>query len=334
MEQPDARDPELSRLLSQLYRPGAQIGSGSTAAAVRHEQATGTQVGGREHDQKARDNIVALQRRLRNNPTAQPGDRAAAENVIRDMQNALAGRTFEDLANASSILADRRADWAPGAPPATVAMVDLGQEIVDAIDRVRDEELERVSVAVEAALGDGPKNVQDAVATGFLEAAINATDRNPGGIRFLRALGPLAKADPRAKGQRRERADQRILAILFPKNPSQSSKGRAAPARVVESSWASNQRPCFSHWSSGTVIMATGASGLVHLGHGRGWRSVLRGTAEGGRPPGAMSAHIAANTSFVTNAPPHSVQRANSNAPTCIVESATPHDGQLMELSR
>lgn len=91
MEQPHARDPALSGILSQLYRPGAQIGSGSTAAAVRHEKATGGQVGGKEHDQKARDNIVALQRWLRNNPTASPGDRAAAENVIRDMQSALGG---------------------------------------------------------------------------------------------------------------------------------------------------------------------------------------------------------------------------------------------------
>ncbi len=121
------------------------------------------------------------------------------------MTNDAMDRTFDDLANASSVLADRlaalRADWAPDAPPATVAMGDLGQAIVDAIDRIGDEELARVSAAIEAALADGPKNVQDAVATGLLEAAINATERNPGGVRFLRALGERAKAYGRAWDQ-------------------------------------------------------------------------------------------------------------------------------------
>lgn len=91
MGKPSTTDPELSRLMDKLYRQNAQVGSGSTAAAVRHELATGQLVGGRSHLQKARDMITALERWLDRNPTASPGDRAAAENVIRDMQNALAG---------------------------------------------------------------------------------------------------------------------------------------------------------------------------------------------------------------------------------------------------
>jgi hypothetical protein len=35
--------------------------------------------------------IRALERWLRNHPDAAPGDRAAAENVIKDLQDALAG---------------------------------------------------------------------------------------------------------------------------------------------------------------------------------------------------------------------------------------------------
>jgi hypothetical protein len=35
--------------------------------------------------------ITALQRWLKNNPTAPSGDRAAAENVIRNMLNAING---------------------------------------------------------------------------------------------------------------------------------------------------------------------------------------------------------------------------------------------------
>ncbi|MDN4173313.1 hypothetical protein QWY28_10195 [Nocardioides sp. SOB77] len=92
MEKPSVRDPRLSGLMDELYRDGASVGSGSTAAAVRHELATGLPVGGKFHTEKAENMITALERWLRNNPEATPGDRAAAENVIRDMRDALAGR--------------------------------------------------------------------------------------------------------------------------------------------------------------------------------------------------------------------------------------------------
>ena len=62
------------------------------AAAIRQELATGQPVGAAFHSQKAADSIRSLERWLSNNPTARPGDRAAAENVIRDMSNALGGR--------------------------------------------------------------------------------------------------------------------------------------------------------------------------------------------------------------------------------------------------
>jgi hypothetical protein len=91
MERPHVVDSELSSLMDELYRPGAQVGSGSTAAAVRAEAATGASVGGKLHAQKAADYSRALERWLAKNPTASPGDRAAAENVLREMQNALGG---------------------------------------------------------------------------------------------------------------------------------------------------------------------------------------------------------------------------------------------------
>jgi filamentous hemagglutinin len=92
MEKPAVQNAKLGSLLDDLYRPGAKIGSGSTAAAVRAELATGGTVGGRLHGQKAADYVEALQRWLRTNPAAAAADRAAAENVMRDLQNALAGR--------------------------------------------------------------------------------------------------------------------------------------------------------------------------------------------------------------------------------------------------
>jgi hypothetical protein len=92
MEQPHAEDPRLKSHLNTLYRPNAKIGSGSTAAAVRHEEETGGQVGGKNHSQKASDSVLHLQRWLAGNQQARPGDRAAAENVLRDQQNALGNR--------------------------------------------------------------------------------------------------------------------------------------------------------------------------------------------------------------------------------------------------
>ncbi len=91
MGKPYVKDPKLSSKMDELYRDNATVGSGSTAAAVRHELATGQPVGGAFHSQKAKDSIVFLERWLKNNPEATPGDRAAAENVIRDLKDALAG---------------------------------------------------------------------------------------------------------------------------------------------------------------------------------------------------------------------------------------------------
>lgn len=91
MQRPATADPTLTRVMDQLYRPGAQVGSGSTAAAVRHEQATGGTVGGVSHAQKARDYAAFLERWLAMHQDARPGDRAAAENVLLDLRDALAG---------------------------------------------------------------------------------------------------------------------------------------------------------------------------------------------------------------------------------------------------
>ncbi|MGL4860955.1 MAG: hypothetical protein ACRC5A_14750 [Enterobacteriaceae bacterium] len=92
MEKPVVKDPKLQRIMDKLYRPNAKIGNGSTADAVRHEIATGEKVGGRLHTQKAQDHVRELQAWLRQNQSATPGDRAAAENVIKDLQNALGGK--------------------------------------------------------------------------------------------------------------------------------------------------------------------------------------------------------------------------------------------------
>lgn len=50
---------------------------------------TGDPVFGRMHTQKGEELINALEKWLKQNPTASPGDRAAAENIILDLKNAL-----------------------------------------------------------------------------------------------------------------------------------------------------------------------------------------------------------------------------------------------------
>jgi hypothetical protein len=88
MEKPHIKDPKLRDFVDELYRPGGEVGTGSTADAVRYERETGEMVRGRDHIDKGRRTIKYLEKWLRNNPTADSGDRAAAENVLRDLKNA------------------------------------------------------------------------------------------------------------------------------------------------------------------------------------------------------------------------------------------------------
>ncbi|MDP2192976.1 MAG: DUF637 domain-containing protein [Alphaproteobacteria bacterium] len=91
MQRPYARDPKLRENLEELHRDSGIVGSGSTAAALREEIRTGTKVGGKDHYQKAEDGITYLKKWLTNNPTAYSGDRAAAENVLKDLLDAVKG---------------------------------------------------------------------------------------------------------------------------------------------------------------------------------------------------------------------------------------------------
>jgi uncharacterized protein YukE len=91
MAKPHVQEPRLAELLDELYRDGATVGSGSTAAAVREELLTGGSVRGLHHTQKAENMIRALEKWLSAHPQAGSGDRAAAENVVLDLRAALKG---------------------------------------------------------------------------------------------------------------------------------------------------------------------------------------------------------------------------------------------------
>jgi RHS repeat-associated protein len=89
MEKPQANDARLQKLIDDLYRKGAKIGSGSTAAAIRHEKRTGNAVGGATHSQKGEDYIKALENWIKNNPNANPSDVHTAKQIILDLKEAL-----------------------------------------------------------------------------------------------------------------------------------------------------------------------------------------------------------------------------------------------------
>lgn len=86
---PNVQDPKLQNIVNQLYRPGAKIGNGSTADAIRYEKATGCPVGGKSHIQKGWDYVRALQRWLAQNPNASITDRQAAQEMLNDLLDAL-----------------------------------------------------------------------------------------------------------------------------------------------------------------------------------------------------------------------------------------------------
>lgn len=89
MQKPIVTDPKLQSFIDKLYRPDAETGSGSTADAIRHERATGEHIRGKLHFQKGKDALRALNRWMKNNPTAASSDRAAVENIIKDLNDAM-----------------------------------------------------------------------------------------------------------------------------------------------------------------------------------------------------------------------------------------------------
>ncbi len=93
MEKPNVTDPKLKERIDNLFRDNAKVGNGSTSAALRKEKKTGRMVGDRYHKQKAEDNAVFLENWLKTNKTATPSDKQAAENVLKDLLDAL-GRKY------------------------------------------------------------------------------------------------------------------------------------------------------------------------------------------------------------------------------------------------
>jgi hypothetical protein len=98
---PEATDPALRNTIDALFRTKptagnrAQIGSGSTADAIRYERETGRRFQTADkiidHRDKARNRSKSLENWLRRNPNAAPGDRRVARDLLRDLEDACGG---------------------------------------------------------------------------------------------------------------------------------------------------------------------------------------------------------------------------------------------------
>ena len=82
---------KLKNTIKEIYRPGAKIGDGGLADAIRHEIKTGQLVGGKSHIQKGAERLKNLERiSQRENLTKQ--ERKIVEDLIRDLKRALGGK--------------------------------------------------------------------------------------------------------------------------------------------------------------------------------------------------------------------------------------------------
>lgn len=88
---PQVADARMKNIVGDLFKPGAKVGNGSTADAVRHELRTGELVGGRNHLTKARETLTRLRNHM-NDLEASPADKGTAKLLAEDLINAMRGR--------------------------------------------------------------------------------------------------------------------------------------------------------------------------------------------------------------------------------------------------
>ncbi len=81
----------VEQLYSAVHNP-KRTGDGTTMDAIRHELATGQEVGGTMHILKGEGHLKGIKKWLNENPNASPEDRAIAENLVDELGNALRGK--------------------------------------------------------------------------------------------------------------------------------------------------------------------------------------------------------------------------------------------------
>ena len=82
---------KLKNVIKELYRPGANIGNGGTADAIRHEIETGELVGKKSHVQKGIERLKNLENIL-NRVELNENDKKIAQDLYEDLKDALGGK--------------------------------------------------------------------------------------------------------------------------------------------------------------------------------------------------------------------------------------------------
>jgi len=87
----EVENPKLKNVINEIYRPGATIGDGGLADAVRYELSTRKLVGGKSHIKKAKERVINLERVI-NKEKLSDKDLEIANNLLTDLKDALGGK--------------------------------------------------------------------------------------------------------------------------------------------------------------------------------------------------------------------------------------------------
>lgn len=82
---------KLKNAVNEIYRPGATIGDGGLADAVRHGLSTGEFVGGKSHVKKAMERVTNLENIIKEQELS-GGNLEIANKLLNDLKNALGGK--------------------------------------------------------------------------------------------------------------------------------------------------------------------------------------------------------------------------------------------------
>ena len=82
---------KLKNAINEIYRPGAKIGDGGLADAIRHELKTGELVGGKSHIIKGTERVKNLENIIKTQNLNQ-SDLNNAQKLLNDLKNALGGK--------------------------------------------------------------------------------------------------------------------------------------------------------------------------------------------------------------------------------------------------
>jgi len=85
---------KLKNTIKELYRPGASIGDGSTADAIRYEVSTGKLIGGKSHVQKGLERLKNLENILKRKDLNDE-DKKIAKKLYDDLADALGDKNYD-----------------------------------------------------------------------------------------------------------------------------------------------------------------------------------------------------------------------------------------------